>query len=136
MKMQVRAVLTAFQTLVLIMNRRPTLPQAAHYRLARAHKALQEEAKTAEESRTKIIMELGHEIQDAEGKLTGNWEVPEKDAEGRETETIKTYRERWGAIADAEIEVAVQPMSITIFGDETDGLQAAEILHLGELITD
>jgi hypothetical protein len=136
MKMPVRAVLTAFQTLVVIMNRRPTVPQAAHYRLARAHKALQAEAATAEESRTKIIMELGHEIKDKEDRLTGNWEVPEKDAEGKETEAIKIYRERWGAIADTEIEVNVQPMSITIFGDHENGLQAAEILHLGELITD
>mgnify|MGYP001559577564 FL=1 len=136
MKMQVRAVVTAFQALVAIMNRRPTIPQAAHYRLARAHKALQTEAATADEARTKIIMELGHEIKDAQGTCTGAWEVPEKDADGKETAAIKLYRERWASIADAEIEVNVQPMSITIFGDHENGLQAAEIVHLGDLITD
>lgn len=136
MKMHAKTVLVAFRALVDIINRRPTVPQAAHYRLARAHKALQPEATVLEEQRTKIIMELGHEVTDDVGALTGAWEVPERDAEGKETSAIKLYRERWGAIADTEIEVSVQPMSITIFGDHENGLQAAEIVHLGELITD
>lgn len=136
MQMTVREVVVAHQALIGILNCKPTLPQAAHYRLARAYKALQEEATTAEEQRTKIIMELGQEVKDAEGKLTGAWEVPEKDAEGKETADIKTYRERWGAVADVTIDVKAQPMSITIFGDHENGLQAAEIALLGDLITD
>lgn len=134
--MTVGAVIVAYQALAGILNRRPTLPQTGHYRLARMYNALKEEGETAEQARVKLVMELGSERTDAEGKLTGAWEVPEKGAEGKDTEVILLYREQWKTIRDQEIEINVQPVSITVFGDHENGLQGAELALLGELITD
>ena len=134
MKMKAEDVLNAGLTLAAILNRRPKVPQQANYRLARMYKAVKPEADIVDEQRVAIVMELGQEVLDKDGKPTGAWRVPERGEDGKETPAILQYRERWKALGATEIEIHAEPISVTILGDE--GLDAIEIANLGPLIVD
>lgn len=131
MKMTGLEVVTATEALAGIINRPRALPQTAQYRISRLHAALEPEYKLLAAQRTKLVDELGEEMysKDDPAVRTG-WGIPD------ESPNMPIFLERWKAILAIELEMNVQPLTLASLGNETNGITAAEIGWLGQLISE
>lgn len=108
------------------------VPQIAKYRLARMHAILEKEATLIEAERSKLVMELGEEVfLDPEKTKSGGWRVDQANVP-KFTEYVK----RWTEIRAQELEVTIEPITLTTLGDSAEGLEVDEFKALGELIAE
>ena len=128
--------MTAFQawerTLVIskiIREARP-MPQKGKYLLARMHAKMLPEFNAVNDQRDKMIGAYDyHEVTD--GVASQAFSVP--------TDKMAEFNAAWKPIADAEIEVDVQPIPLSALdlGSMSNGsIEANELLTLGELISE
>jgi hypothetical protein len=134
MKMTGRELYDRTVTLAGIINRPRNLPQTAKYRIARLHAALEPEYKLLEVERVKLVEELGEQMYADEAKTqpTG-WTIPETTPPSAQ---MVEYKMRWNTILNEELDVNVQPLTLTMLGNETGGIEADEFIRLGELVTE
>lgn len=135
MKLKVSQVIDATYALARIMNEKRQMPQRGKYWLARVHAKLLPEFNTAIAQRDAMITEYGcrQKLLDAEGNETegqGYMVPPDK---------MEEFTAAWQKIADEEIEVDVQPVSLSMFdlGDQTNGaVEAGELAALGDMVVE
>ncbi len=123
-------VFEAFLTLRTITDERRPLPMRAAYLLGRMKKKLEPEYQPIADHRDQIIVAYDNHIDPDDGQEKPGFFVP--------ADKMLEFRSKhWPEIAEAEIEVDVEPMPLSFFdaGPDKPGLLfAAEIAALGDLI--
>ena len=99
MQVSVAAVLQAVKVIEDLLN--VPLPPKAAYRLARLAEALSREAVVIEQRRVEIIKKYGVEAE-------GGWSVP--------AEQMPSFVDDWKPILDEVIDVAVEPLPLSVLG--------------------
>lgn len=134
MKFTGRQLYDAVVTLAGIINRPRNLPQTAKYRISRLHSSLEPEYKLLEAERVKLVEELGEQTFADEAKTQPmGWTIPDTIPPSAK---MVEYRMRWNTILNEEIDVNVQPITLTTLGDAPGGIEADEFIRLGELVTE
>jgi len=128
--------LTAFQVFVahqivrtFIEEKRP-LPLKGAYRLSRLFTKLQPEFETIAKKRDELITAYDYRT-----KINGG----DEEQLSVPPDKLIEFNANWRQIADEEIEVAVEPVPLTqldLGKGEAGSLTAAELMGLGDLVTD
>ena len=124
MKMTVQQVFNAHRALTSIIDAGRPLPQKGAYRLARMHAKLKVEFDPIAAKYDALLIEHAAPVPDT---------VPQRYSFTPEFNTA------WSEIADDEIDVAVEPIPLSILdlGDSVAGaIKASELIALGELVTE
>lgn len=139
MKLTVQQVYDATLVVSQIIREQRSMPQKGKLRLARLHMKLLPEFKTIDEQRDALIKVHGNRrtksTTDADTGVTtvedtDEWEVP--------AEHMAEFNAAWKPVAEAEIEVDVQPIPLSeLDGGTANGvIEAAELITLGDLISE
>lgn len=120
MKLTAQQVRDATLMVSQIIREARTMSQLGKFRLARLHSKLMGEFNTIEAQRDALIQEHGTLIEGT----TDKWSVPES--------AMLAFSKAWSQVADAEMEVDVTPVSIA----DLDNIEAAELIMLGELVSE
>ena len=142
MKLTVGKVMDATIVLTTIINEKRSMPQKGKFLLARLHARLLPEYNLGNAQRDAMIKSydtLATEdvIDGATGEVR---QVPKMDAKWIvPLEKLEEFNTAWKTIADEEIDIDVEPVSIRQL-DMCDGsngsIEAHELITLGELVTD
>lgn len=109
-----------------IIREQRSMPQRGKFRLARLHAKLLPEFNVIDAQRDSLVKEHGDPV---EGDIS-RWEVS--------AEHMPEFNAAWKTIADEEIEVDVQPIHLSDLdcGTANGGIEANELIVLGDLITE
>jgi hypothetical protein len=134
LRLKAQRVLEATPVLAIIINEKRPMPSLAKFRLARLHTKLLPEFMVLRQQY--LAMCKAYEAPPSLSELEDpNYKQPSTAPPGREAE----FLQEWGKISAEEIEVDVEPLALSAFdmGPAVNGpLEAAEIVYLGELLTE
>lgn len=115
----------------MLLGGKRNIPQIAKFKLARIHDALDKVFGPLEEYRMGLVQKYGTEqFADEEKKISMGWQI------GENTDAYKAFEKDWEAFCAQIMDVTVTPITLTMLGDATDGIEALEFKLLGPLVVD
>jgi hypothetical protein len=127
MKLKISRVFDAMQALNAIIGEKRPIPQMGKFRLARMHAKLLPEFVTANAQREELITRHSQGAMNTDGQV---WVPPER---------LSEFNAEWEPIAETEIDVDIAPVRIVeliVDGAANGGVEAGELILLGDLVTE
>ena len=115
----------------MVLGGKRNIPQIAKFKLARIHDALDKVFGPLEEYRIGLVQKYGHErFADEEKKVSLGWQIEEN------SEQYKQFEKDWEEFCKQTMDVTVTPVTLTMLGEASDGLEAVEFKLLGPLVVE
>jgi hypothetical protein len=113
----------------MVLGGKRNIPQIAKFKLARIHDALDKVFVPLEEYRIGLVQKYGQEKFADEAKTVSlGWQIEEN------SDAYKAFEKDWEEFCTQTMDVTVTPITITMLGDASDGLEALEFKLLGPLV--